>query len=427
MDQRIPTCGVPHTSIITNNNNINTGIAFPTHSTSTTTSINSGLTTQSDVTTCKTSHDQTTPPDNGEYQLSQPTHSTSTHSGTTFSMQCDHTIPMTWILLDNQATVDVFGNATLLHNIHDTTTPLHIRGITGVQVITQQGNLPGHGLVWYHPHVAVNILSMAKLKQQYHITYDSDKENAFIVREPNTTHIKYIFKESHDGLYYHDLNTIQQVCITTVTENKQKYSQSDIKRADGVRALQKIIGHPTARHLSYLLDHHLIPNSPFTSHDVWRAEQIYSPDLGNLKGKTTRHNPPTVDHIIQQCPPTIIEQYSNIMLSADIMHVNGIPFFVTQSHQIHFGTVDVLPSLQATDIGTALRRVLNIYARGGFQVTTALTEGAFAGLHDICNQLHVTLNTTSRDEHVGDVERYIRTKKERMQGVTNTLPFKQLT
>ena len=292
MDQQIPTRRVPHTSIITNNNEINTGIAFPTRGTSTTTSINSGLTTQSDTITCKTPYDQTTPADNGEYHSSQPTHSTYTHYGVTFSMQCNHTIPMTWILLDNQATADVFGNATLLHNIHEVTTPLHIQGITGVQVITQQGTLPGHGAVWYHPHVTVNILSMAKLKQQYHITYDSDKENAFIVREPDTTHTKYIFKESHDGLYYHDLNSThlnntQQIYITTVTENKQKYSQSDVKRADGVRALQKIIGHPTARHLSYLLDHHLIPNSSFTSHDVCRAEQIYGPDLGNLKGKTT--------------------------------------------------------------------------------------------------------------------------------------------
>ena len=425
MDQQIPTHGIPHTSIITSNNNeINTGIAFPTRGTSTTTSINSGVTTQSDTTTSKTPYDHTTPADNGEYHSSQPTYSTHTHSGMTFSMQCKHTIPTTWILLDNQATTDVFGNATLLHDLHKVTTPLHIHGITGVQVITQQGTLPGHGTVWYHPHVTVNILSMTKLKQQYHITYDSGKENAFIVREPDATHTKYVFKESHDGLYYHDLNNTQQIYITTVTENKQKYSQSDVKRADGVRALQKIIGHPTARHLSYLLDHHLIPNSPFTSHDVRRARQIFGPDLGNLKGKTTRRNPPTVDQIIQQCPPTIIEQYGNIMLSADIMHVNGIPFFVTRSHHIHFGTVDVLPSLQATDIGTALHRVLNIYARGGFQVTTALMDGAFTGLHNVCSQLQVTLNTTSRDEHMGDIERYIRTIKEHMRGVTNILPFK---
>ena len=76
--------------------------------------------------------------------------------------------------------------------------------------------------------------------------------------------------------------------------------------------------------------------------------------------------------------------------------------------------MDVLPSLQAIDIGAALRHVVNIYTRGGFQVTTALIDGAYARLHDVCNQLQITLNTTSRDEHVCHIERYIRTVKERM-------------
>ena len=352
MDQRVPTRGATYTSNVTNSNNeINTGIAFPTRGTNTTTSINSGSTTHSDITT--TSHNQTTSTDNGAYRSSQPTHTT--------------------------------------------------------------------------PQVSVNILSMAKLKQQYHITYDSGEDNPFIVREHDNTQATYIFHESNDGLYYHEMNNTQQIYITTVTENKQKYSHNDVKRADGVRTLQKVIGHPTAKQLSYLLDHHLIPNSPFTSHDVRRAKQIYGPDLGNLKGKTTRRNPPTVDQIMQQCPNTIIEQYGSIMLSADVMHVNGIPFFITQSRHIHFGTMDVLPSLQAKDIGTALRCVVNIYARGGFQVTMALMDGAFAGLHDVCNQLQIKLNTTSRDEHVGDVERYICTVKERMRGISNTIPFKRLT
>ena len=199
MDQRVPTCGATHTAIVANNNNeINTGIAFPTRGTSTTTSINSGLTTHSDMTT--TLHNQTTSTDNGAYRSSQLTHTAHTHSGMIFSVKSNHKIPTTWILLDNQATTNIFGNANLLDDIHEVTAPLYIHGITGVLIITQQGTLPGHGTVWYHPQVSVNILSIAKLKQQYHITYDSGKENAFIVREHDNTKTKYIYHESYDGL-----------------------------------------------------------------------------------------------------------------------------------------------------------------------------------------------------------------------------------
>ena len=40
--------------------------------------------------------------------------------------------------------------------------------------------------------------------------------------------------------------------------------------------------------------------------------------------------------------------------------------------------------------------------------------------------MQVPLNTTSRDEHVGDVERFILTVKERMRCTYTTLPFKQI-
>ena len=224
MDQRVPTHGATHTLIVTNSNNeINTGIAFPTRGTSTTTSINSGSTTHSDITT--TSHNQMTSTDNGAYRSSQPTHNTHTHSGMIFSVKSNHNIPTTWILLDNQDTTNIFGNENLLNDIHKVTTPLHIHGITGVLMITQQGTLPGHGTVWYHPQVSINILSMAKLKQQYHITYDSGNDNAFIVKEHDNTQAKYIFHESYDGLYDYEVNNIQQIYITTVTENKQNIAR----------------------------------------------------------------------------------------------------------------------------------------------------------------------------------------------------------
>ena len=41
-------------------------------------------------------------------------------------------------------------------------------------------------------------------------------------------------------------------------------------------------------------------------------------------------------------------------------------------------------------------------------------------------ELGVTLNETSRDEHVGDIEWYICTMKEHMQAIYNTLPFQKV-
>ena len=41
-------------------------------------------------------------------------------------------------------------------------------------------------------------------------------------------------------------------------------------------------------------------------------------------------------------------------------------------------------------------------------------------------ELGIRLNETSRDEHIGDIERYIRMVKERMRAIYNTLPFQKI-
>ena len=53
-------------------------------------------------------------------------------------------------------------------------------------------------------------------------------------------------------------------------------------------------------------------------------------------------------------------------------------------------------------------------------------DGEFAHLREELASMGVTLNDTSRDEHVGDVERFIRTIKERMRAIYNTLPFQKV-
>ena len=71
----------------------------------------------------------------------------------------------------------------------------------------------------------------------------------------------------------------------------------------------------------------------------------------------------------------------------------------------------------------SIANVVTLYRKAGFKVTTALMDGEFVPLRGGLAEIGVALNETSRDEHVGDIERYIRTIKERMRSIYNTLPF----
>eukprot|EP00978_Attheya_sp_CCMP212_P049346 scaffold651883_cov181-Attheya_sp.AAC.1 len=53
-------------------------------------------------------------------------------------------------------------------------------------------------------------------------------------------------------------------------------------------------------------------------------------------------------------------------------------------------------------------------------------DGQFEPLRVDLAELQMNLNTVSRDEHVPEIERYIRTTKERVRCIYNTLPFKKM-
>ncbi len=55
---------------------------------------------------------------------------------------------------------------------------------------------------------------------------------------------------------------------------------------------------------------------------------------------------------------------------------------------------------------------------------TLLVDGEFKKIKPLLPE--VLVNTISAGEHVEDVERHIRTMKERTQGITSTLPYTRM-
>ena len=110
-------------------------------------------------------------------------------------------LPQDWILLDNQSTVNVFSNRSLLRNIRETTREMVIRCNAGVTRTRMIGDLPGFaGEVWYNPDGIANILSLSDVKRHYRVTYDSNASGSFLVHKDNGEVREFV--ESASGLYY---------------------------------------------------------------------------------------------------------------------------------------------------------------------------------------------------------------------------------
>ena len=123
------------------------------------------------------------------------------HSHTQLGETSIHSMNSTasYVILDNQYTVDVFSNTSLLTNIHQSWSTLQLSYNSGTVPITLVGDLQWYGTVWYHPKGTTDILSIARLKNIYRVTYNSMKGDFF------TVHKEKIFTRQlldyHQGLY----------------------------------------------------------------------------------------------------------------------------------------------------------------------------------------------------------------------------------
>jgi hypothetical protein len=244
--------------------------------------------------------------------------------------------------------------------------------------------VPGYPIrVWYHPKAITNIFAFHEMEKLYRITYDSKKEKAFIVHLEEGRKIR--FRQAPNGLYNHkpkELNTQKNIEIgtnmmNTVEENKRFFTNRQIARAYKARELYHALGTPSIHDFKATIIMNAIKNNPVTLEDVKISERIFGPDIGRIKGKTTRIKPNPVVSDYIEIPQELIEKQQDITLCIDTMFINGIAFFTSISRNIMFRTAEPINNQGKEEYVRVMKNVLQIYKNTGFKVTRIHADNEF--------------------------------------------------
>lgn len=166
----------------------------------------------------------------------------------------------------------------------------------------------------------------------------------------------------------------------------------------------------------------LVHNCPVTPRAIRNTNHVFGPDVASLQGKMVQ--PSRVKPSFITIPPEIYERNWSVLLVADIMFVNGLPFLVTISQNIALLTIHYLPDMRKATLKHGMLMAVSIYQKQNMQVTTAMVDGHFDCLWNEVGD--VDLNLTAAGEHAPEIEHATRTIKERVHCTKAHLPYKRM-
>ena len=155
--------------------------------------------------------------------------------------------------------------------------------------------------------------------------------------------------------------------------------------------------------------------------DVTNAHNIFGPNLPVLGGRTTRQKPDRLEPEYIGISRGIYECHKIVTLTADVVFVNRIAFLVTLSRDIRLYSCEHIIMRTAKQQSKTLRRIVNIYARGGFTIRTIMMDKEFEKIQEVGGMELFNINTTSSREHVSEIERTIQYIKQSCRCVVKSL------
>ncbi len=282
--------------------------------------------------------------------------------------------------------------------------------------------------VWLNKGGVATILPLKELEKLWHVVYDSRRHRGTSVLHTDAGNI--VLKNNNNkSMPYLDLKEFEAEAalslVQTVRGNMEGFTKREVEEARKACGVQEILGHPTNHNFLGMVRGGMISNCLVTPTAVQNIHQIFGPDLAGIRGRMVWRPPDSVTTNYVQIPRVILKRHQLVtLLAVDIMFVNGVPFLFSVARGLNLVTTKFTPSRMAKQLAASITRMMDLYARKGFQVGTVLMDNKLEKLQNLVPIRAV--NTTAAKEHVPEVEPKIRLIKKRGRGILNTLPFKRM-
>ena len=341
-------------------------------------------------------------------------------------------VSQTSLAIDSGATVHFFSNKDLLQSIKlIKEMKIHCGGSTFDQCYAgrirkelEHLPLPRKKICIATDGIA-NLISMGKLVEEgYRVTMDSDVENAINVYNEDGSYIKFVCVRN--GLYCIDLDSTggHTNFLTTVSEEKEHFSDIDNKKADLARYVQECLCLPSDKDMADAIEKGGIQECGIDRRHIKIANIIYGPARAAVEGKTVqrKNKMPRESSMMLSIPPSIIERYGYVSLGIDVLHINKRPYVIAVSKHIKFIQCLGTMNKNVETFLSTIKRFKSDYMIRGFIVKTIYADRAFESCKTCLSEQGITLMCCDTNSHVPFIERAIRFVKERVRCVRSMLP-----
>jgi hypothetical protein len=117
-------------------------------------------------------------------------------------------------------------------------------------------------------------------------------------------------------------------CVETVRGNMQGFTLEQCTKAKGARDAMAMMAHPPEAKMKHMVSSNNVLNIPFTSTNFANGRALFGPDRGAIRGKTVRQRSHRVRPELIVIPRDLYEQTRDVILTAYVMFVDGLPFLL---------------------------------------------------------------------------------------------------